>query len=97
MFMTTGGLNRAHAIQGILTATTSTMLRSEKPDEFSLFDKLFDEAKQKLMQQAQDTDADGLIEVRFNTEVVRMNVAPKFLVVHAYGTAVKFPKSKKVE
>ncbi|WP_125581711.1 heavy metal-binding domain-containing protein [Levilactobacillus cerevisiae] len=97
MFMTTGGLNRAHAIQGILTTTTSTMLRSEKPDEFSLFDKLFDEAKQNLMKQAQEAKADGLIEVRFNTEVVRMNVAPKFLVVHAYGTAVKFPSSKKTE
>ncbi|AYM02904.1 heavy metal-binding domain-containing protein [Levilactobacillus yiduensis] len=97
MFMTTGGLNRTHAIQGILTATASKMLRSEKPDEFSLFDGLFDEVKQDLMKQAQETDADGLIEVRFNTEVVRMNVAPKFLVVHGYGTAVKFPNSKKVE
>ncbi|NLR09885.1 MULTISPECIES: heavy metal-binding domain-containing protein [Lactobacillaceae] len=92
MFMTTGGLNRSHTIQGILTATTHTMLRSEKPDQFELFDELFDEAKQKLMTQAQKNGADGLIDVRFNTEVVRMNVAPKFLVVHAYGTAVKFPK-----
>ncbi|MCH5463956.1 heavy metal-binding domain-containing protein [Levilactobacillus tujiorum] len=92
MFMTTGGLNRSHTIQGILTATTHTMLRSEKPDQFELFDGLFDEAKQQLMKQAQEAGADGLIEVRFNTEVVQMNVAPKFLVVHGYGTAVKFPK-----
>lgn len=92
MFMTTGGLNRSHTIQGILTATAHTMLRSEKPDQFELFDGLFDEAKQQLMKQAQEAGADGLIEVRFNTEVVQMNVAPKFLVVHGYGTAVKFPK-----
>ncbi|WP_341778562.1 heavy metal-binding domain-containing protein [Levilactobacillus sp. HBUAS70063] len=92
MFMSTGGLNRTHAIQGILTATAHTMLRSEKPDQFELFDDLFAEVKQQLMKQAQDGGADGLIEVRFNTEVVRMNVAPKFLVVHGYGTAIKFPK-----
>ncbi|MFC6274535.1 heavy metal-binding domain-containing protein [Levilactobacillus tangyuanensis] len=97
MFMTTGGLNRTHAIQGILTATAHTMLRSEKPDQFELFDGLFDEVKQSLLQQAKDASADGLIEVRFNTEVVQMNVAPKFLVVHGYGTAVKFPQSKKSE
>lgn len=94
MFMTTGGLNRSHAIQGILTATAHTMLTSEKPDEFERFDDLFDEAKQKLMHRAETMQADGLIEVRFNTEVVRMNVAPKFLVVHAYGTAIKFPQQK---
>ncbi|GEO73912.1 hypothetical protein FD30_GL000147 [Levilactobacillus namurensis DSM 19117] len=94
MFMTTGGLNRAHAIQGILTATAHDMLRSEKPDEFERFDVLFDEVKQQLMQQAQTAGADGLIEVRFNTEVVQMNVAPKFLVVHGYGTAIKFPEQK---
>lgn len=97
MFMTTGGLNRTHAIQGILTATASTMLRSEKPDEFSLFDGLFEEVKQQLMKQAQENQADGLTEVRFNTEVVRMNVAPKFLVVHGYGTAVRLPDIKKTE
>ncbi|WP_143463937.1 heavy metal-binding domain-containing protein [Levilactobacillus enshiensis] len=97
MFMTTGGLNRSHAIQGILTATAHTMLRSEKPDEFSLFDGLFDEVKQDLMKQAQASGADGLIDVRFNTEVVRMNVAPKFLIVHGYGTAIKFPNPKKSE
>jgi len=92
MFMTTGGLNRSHAIQGILTATAHNMLTSEKPDEFERFDPLFTEVKQQLMKQAQDIGADGLIEVRFNTEVVQMNVAPKFLVVHGYGTAIKFPK-----
>ncbi|MFD1548506.1 heavy metal-binding domain-containing protein [Levilactobacillus fuyuanensis] len=92
MFMTTGGLNRSHQIQGILTATAHTMLRSEKPDQFELFDGLFDEAKQELMKKAQEMGADGLIEVRFNTEIAQMNVAPKFLVVHGYGTAVKFPK-----
>ncbi|WP_261810743.1 YbjQ family protein [Levilactobacillus humaensis] len=97
MFMTTGGLNRAHEIQGIMTATQHAMMRSEKPDEFSLFDDLFDAVKQKLMKQAREAGADGLIEVRFNTEVVRMSVAPKFLVVHGYGTAVKFPKAKKSE
>lgn len=92
MFMTTGGLNRSHAVQGILTATAHDMLTSEKPDDFDRFQPLFDEVKQQLMQQAQTQGADGLIEVRFNTEVVQMNVAPRFLVVHGYGTAIKFPK-----
>ncbi|QMU07351.1 heavy metal-binding domain-containing protein [Levilactobacillus suantsaii] len=95
MFMTTGGLNRSHMIQGILTATAHDMLRSEKPDDFDRFEPLFDQVKQDLLQQAQTAGADGLIEVRFNTEVVRMNVAPKFLVVHGYGTAIKFPQEKK--
>lgn len=94
MFMTTGGLNRAHAIQGILTATAHDMLTSEKPDEFERFEPLFTQVKQDLMHQAQAAGADGLIEVRFNTEVVRMNVAPKFLVVHGYGTAITFPQKK---
>lgn len=95
MFMTTEGLNRSHMIQGILTATAHDMLRSEKPDDFDRFEPLFDQVKQDLLQQAQTAGADGLIEVRFNTEVVRMNVAPKFLVVHGYGTAIKFPQEKK--
>lgn len=95
MFMTTGGLNRSHMIQSILTATAHDMLRSEKPDDFDRFEPLFDQVKQDLLQQAQTAGADGLIEVRFNTEVVRMNVAPKFLVVHGYGTAIKFPQEKK--
>lgn len=94
MFMTTGGFNRSHSIQGIITATAHDMLTSEKPDEFERFEPLFADVKQQLMQQAQDQGADGLIEVRFNTEVVQMNVAPKFLVVHGYGTAIKFLSQK---
>lgn len=95
MFMTTGGLNRSHAIQGILTATAHDMLTSEKPDAFERFDPLFEAVKQELMKQARESGADGLINVRFNTEVVQMNVAPKFLVVHGYGTAITFPQQKK--
>lgn len=92
MFMSTGGFNQAHIIKGVVTVTVSTMLSSEKPDEFSKFDDLFDQAKQKLFEQAKQKQGDGIVDVSFNTEVVRMSVAPKFLVVHGYGTVIALPK-----
>ncbi len=94
MFMSTGGFNQAHIIKGVVAVTVSTMLSSEKPDEFSKFDGLFDRAKQKLFEQAQKKQGDGIVDVSFNTEVVRMSVAPKFLVVHGYGTVISLPKKK---
>ena len=92
MFMSTGSFNQAHIIKGVIAVTVSTMLSSERPDEFSKFDDLFDQAKQKLFEQAQKRNGDGVVDVSFNTEVVRMNVAPKFLVVHGYGTVIALPK-----
>lgn len=95
MFMSTGAYNQAHVIKGVIAVTVSTMLKSEKPDEFSKFDALFDEAKQKLFEKAQAKNGDGVVDVSFNTEVVRMSVAPKFLVVHGYGTVISLPQQKK--
>lgn len=92
MFMSTGAYNQAHVIKGVVAVTCSTMLRSEQPDEFSKFDGLFDEAKQKLFEKAEEKGGDGIVDVAFNTEVVRMSVAPKFLVVHGYGTVIALPK-----
>ncbi|MFC6254890.1 hypothetical protein ACFP1H_09910 [Secundilactobacillus hailunensis] len=92
MFMSTGSFNQAHIIKGVIAVTVSTMLSSERPDEFSKFDDLFDQAKQKLFEQAQKRNGDGVVDVSFNTEVVRMSVAPKFLVVHGYGTVIALPK-----
>ncbi|GAK47037.1 hypothetical protein LOSG293_011380 [Secundilactobacillus oryzae JCM 18671] len=95
MFMSTGGYNQAHVLKGVINATAKVMMRSERPDQFELFDQLFDEVKQKLFAQAQEKDGDGVIDVRFNTEVVNLNVAPKFLVVHGYGTVIALPKEPK--
>lgn len=92
MFMSTGAYNSAHIIKGVIAVTVSTMLKSERPDEFSKFDGLFDEAKQKLFEKAKSKGGDGVVDVSFNTEVVRMSVAPKFLVVHGYGTVIALPK-----
>ncbi|KRN26064.1 hypothetical protein FD14_GL003133 [Secundilactobacillus similis DSM 23365 = JCM 2765] len=68
------------------------MLTSEKPDEFELFDQLFEDAKQQLFQKTKARGGDGIVNVSFNTEVVRMSVAPKFLIVHGYGTVITLPK-----
>lgn len=92
MFMSTGAYPGAHTIKGIVTATSSAALTSERPDEFSKFDGLFDDVKQQLFQEAKDRGGDGVVDVSFNTEVVRMSVAPKFLIVHGYGTVVALPK-----
>ncbi|KRM74132.1 heavy metal-binding domain-containing protein [Secundilactobacillus collinoides] len=94
MFMSTGAFNQPHVIKGVAAVTCHTQLTSEKPDQFELFDQLFDEAKQKLYQKAAAKNADGIVDVSFNTEVVRMSVAPKFLIVHAYGTVISLENSK---
>ena len=36
--------------------------------------------------------ADGVVGVRFTTDVANMQVAPKFLVLTAYGTMIQFVK-----
>ncbi|WP_282802387.1 hypothetical protein [Secundilactobacillus kimchicus] len=88
MFMSTGSYSQSHIVKGVVTATSHTMLTSEKPDDFDRFDDLFEETKQKLFQKAAALAGNGVIDVSFNTEVVRMNVAPKFLVVHGFGTVI---------
>lgn len=92
MFMSTGDFNQAHVIKGVVAVTCHKMLTSEKPDEFELFDQLFEDAKQQLFQKTKARGGDGIVNVSFNTEVVRMSVAPKFLIVHGYGTVISLPK-----
>lgn len=89
MFMTTGDLQRPHMIKTVVSATEHTMFESDAIDQFEGFDDLIDKVKADLMQKAAANDGDGLIYVNFNTEVVRMSVAPRFLVVTGYGTVVK--------
>lgn len=92
MFMSTGELRQSHTIKGVITATAHTMLPSEKPDDFERFDELFEEVKQKLLQQAHRLRGDGVVNVTFNTEIAPMNVVPKFLVVHGFGTVITLPE-----
>ncbi|MFC6201497.1 hypothetical protein ACFP1L_06375 [Lactiplantibacillus nangangensis] len=89
MFLTTGDLQRSHMIKSVVSATEHAMFQSDHIDQFERFDELIDQVKQDLIQKAQDQDGDGLIYVNFNTEVVQMSVAPRFLVVTGYGTIVK--------
>jgi len=89
MFMTTGDLQRSHMIKTVVSATEHSMFQSEKIDQFEDFDGLIEKVKADLIQKAADNDGDGLIYVTFNTQVVRMSVAPRFLVVTGYGTVVK--------
>lgn len=43
-----------------------------------------------MRQRATENGADGITDVKFNTQVVQLQVAPKFLVVTGYGTMIKF-------
>ncbi|KRM10879.1 hypothetical protein ABTQ33_04405 [Paucilactobacillus suebicus] len=90
MFLTTGTIHRRHTIQGIVNATSHLMLDSATIDAFESMDQLFSEVQEKLKERATDAGADGISDVRFNTQVVEMQVAPKFLVITGYGTMIKF-------
>jgi uncharacterized protein YbjQ (UPF0145 family) len=89
MFITTSGINVGYTIKDVVEATSSLMLASEDIDKYNMFDQLFDDAKQKIQKKAALVSGDGIIGLKYNTEVVDLNGAPKFLVVHAYGTVVK--------
>lgn len=90
MYLSTGSATKAHEVIGITTATSHLMLESETIDAFESIDQLFPDVQEKMRQHAAEKDANAIVDVRFNTEVVRMSVAPKFLVVTGYGTMVKF-------
>lgn len=92
--MSTGGFAQSHTVKGVVTATAHTMLPSEKPDDFERFDDLFEEVKQKLLKLGSEMQGDGIINVSFNSEIAQMNVAPKFLVVHGFGTVITLPSVK---
>lgn len=90
MFLTTGSINQSHAIKGIVNATSHLMLASETIDAFESMDQLFSDVEEKMRQRAAENGADGITDVKFNTQVVQLQVAPKFLVVTGYGTMIKF-------
>jgi len=92
MFITTEGINAGYTIKDVVEATSSLMLASEDIDKYNMFDQLSDEAKQKLKKKADLLEGDGIIGLKYNTEVVEVNGAPKFLVVHGYGTVILIDK-----
>ncbi len=47
-----------------------------------------------MKQRASDNGADGIINIKFNTEIAQLQVAPKFLVVTGYGTMISFLDNK---
>ncbi|MFB9768459.1 hypothetical protein [Lactiplantibacillus modestisalitolerans] len=89
MFMTTGDLQRAHMIKGVVSVTKHLMFESDEIDQFDRFDDLIEQVKPELIAKAEEKGGDGLIYVNFNTEIAQMSVAPRFLVVTGYGTVVK--------
>ncbi|WP_412988325.1 heavy metal-binding domain-containing protein [Pediococcus siamensis] len=92
MFLSTEEINVGHTIVGLVSATSRIMLAADEIDQYQMFDQLIEEAKQKLTKRAELKGGDGLVGVRFNTEIVNVNVAPKFLIVVGYGTVVKLDK-----
>ena len=70
------------------------MLPSEAIDEFEAFDQLFPAVEEKLKQKASEKGADGIVGVRFTTNVANVQVAPKFLVLTGYGTMVQLLNQK---
>ena len=56
------------------------------------FDDLYDQVKMKLIDKAVTKNADGVINVRFEPQIVRVSVGPKYIVLHGYGTAISFLK-----
>ena len=80
MFLTTGEINRTYTIKGIVNATVKKELTSDQLDQVDEFDDLYTEVKGKL------------IAVRFEPQVVRVSVGPKYLMLHGYGTVIGFPR-----
>lgn len=92
MFLTTGEINRTYTIKGIVNATVKRELLAEQLDEVDQYDDLYNEVKTKLIERAVAKDGDGIIAVRFEPQIVRVSVGPKYLMLHGYGTVVGFPK-----
>ena len=92
MFLTTGEINRTYTIKGIVNATVKRELLAEQLDEVDQYDDLYNEVKTKLIERAVAKDGDGIISVRFEPQIVRVSVGPKYLMLHGYGTVIGFPK-----
>lgn len=92
MFLSTEGFPQAHRILGIVNATSHLEMPTEAIDSFESMDQLFSDVQEKLKRRASEKGADGVVGVRFTTDVANMQVAPKFLVLTAYGTMIQFVK-----
>ena len=94
VFLSTEDYPQAHKVLGVVNATAHLMLPSDAIDSFESLDQLFSEVQQKLRERAAEKKADGIVGVRFNTNVANVQVAPKFLVLTGYGTMIQFTKNK---
>ena len=92
MFLSTEEFPQAHRILGIVNATSYLAMPTEAIDSFEPMDQLFSDVQEKLKRRASEKGADGVVGVRFTTDVANMQVAPKFLVLTAYGTMIQFVK-----
>lgn len=92
MFLSTTNLNQSYILKGIVNATVKKTLKAEEIDEVDQFDILYKQVQKKLEVAATDLGADGVIDVRFEPQIVRVSVGPKYMLLHGYGTAISFPK-----
>ncbi|WP_034986436.1 hypothetical protein [Liquorilactobacillus sucicola] len=92
MFLTTRDINRTYMILGIVNATVKRTLTADRIDEVDQYDEMYNQVKEKLIERAAVKEGDGVIGVNFNSEIVRVAVGPKYMLLHGYGTAIKFPK-----
>ena len=92
MFLSTSGLNQSYILKGIVNATVKRTLKAEELDEVDQFDNLYAQVQKKLENKALELDADGVIDIRFVPQIVRVSVGPKYMLLHRYGTAISFPK-----
>ena len=92
MFLSTSGLNQSYILKGIVNATVKRTLKAEELDEVDQFDNLYAQVQKKLENKALELDADGVIDIRFVPQIVRVSVGPKDMLLHGYGTAISFPK-----
>lgn len=95
MFLSTGGLNQGYAIHGIVNATVKEELHADELERVDDFDDLYEQVEMKLIEKAVTKNAEGIINVRFEPQVVRVSVGPKYIVLHGYGTAVSLLHKKK--
>ena len=93
MFLSTENYPQAHRILGIVNATGHLMLTSDAIDAFESMDQLFDEVKEKMKERAEEKGADGIVNIRFNTNVANVQVATRFLVLTGYGTMIQRVKA----
>ena len=91
MFLSTSGLNQSYILKGIVNATVKRTLKAEELDEVDQFDNLYAQVQKKLENKALELDADGVIDIRFVPQIVRVSVGPKYMLLHGYGTAISFP------